>query len=96
MSGNEKSSANMVQVGGNHYRVDPIQHWDLVVANEIPYLEAVAIKYLMRHRRKNGKQDLEKAKHYIEKMIEVYYPENTDQSLEGIHAGPDKRYTNQD
>ena len=65
-------AANDRQVGGEHYK-DPIQHWDLVVANDIPYLESVAIKYLMRHRSKNGLQDLEKAEHYIQKMKEVYY-----------------------
>jgi Protein of unknwon function (DUF3310) len=54
--------------------MDGIQHWDFVVANNIPYLEAQAIKYIYRHAKKGGKQDLEKAKHFIEKMIEVYYP----------------------
>lgn len=67
-------SANDKQVGGDHYRA-AIQHWDYVVANKMPYLEAMAFKYIDRHARKNGKQDLEKAMHFIEKMIETYYPE---------------------
>lgn len=66
-------SANEKQVGGSHYR-EALQHWDIIVANNIPYLEAMALKYIMRHRRKNGKQDLEKAMHFLEKMVETYYP----------------------
>lgn len=64
------SSANERQVGGSHY-ASPIQHWDFVVANDIPYLEAQVIKYLMRWRKKNGLEDVLKAQHYLEKLIEV-------------------------
>jgi hypothetical protein len=66
-------SANDKQVAGNHY-AKPLQHWDYVVANNMPYLEAMAFKYIDRHALKGGKQDLEKAMHFIEKMIETYYP----------------------
>ena len=68
-------SANDRQVGGDHYSYNNIQHWDFVVQNHIPYLEAVAIKYIVRHAEKGGRQDLEKAKHFIDKMLETYYPE---------------------
>lgn len=64
------SSANDRQVAGTHYQ-SPIQHWDYVVANEIPYLEAQVIKYLTRWRKKNGMEDVYKAKHYLDKLIEV-------------------------
>lgn len=57
------------QVGGIHYQM-PIQHWDFILANDIPYLEAQVIKYVTRWRRKNGLEDLAKAKHYLEKLIE--------------------------
>lgn len=63
-------AANERQVGGTHYR-SPIQHWDYVLANEIPYLEAQVIKYLTRWRKKNGKQDVEKAVHYLQKLCEA-------------------------
>ena len=66
-------SANDTQIGGSHYAT-PIQHWDLVLKNNIPYLEAVAIKYIMRHAKKGGREDLLKARHYIDKMLETYYP----------------------
>jgi hypothetical protein len=66
-------TANEQQVGGTHYNT-PIQHWDFVTQNGIPYLEAVAIKYVFRHASKGGKEDLLKAKHFIDKIIETYYP----------------------
>jgi UDP-3-O-acyl-N-acetylglucosamine deacetylase len=65
--------ANNKQVSGTHYQVQKIQTWDFVSQNEIPYLDGNAIKYVARHREKGGKKDLEKAIHYIEKMIEFYY-----------------------
>jgi len=61
--------ANDTQVGGEHYR-SPIQHWDYVLANEIPYMEAQIIKYVTRWRKKNGIEDLHKARHFLEKLIE--------------------------
>ena len=63
-------NANDRQVGGSHYNA-PIQHWDYVLANDIPYLEAQVIKYLTRWRKKNGFQDILKAKHFLDKLIEV-------------------------
>lgn len=54
------------QVGGSHYQTKGVQHVQFCQHNRIPWCEAAAIKYLIRHRLKNGKQDLEKAKHYLE------------------------------
>lgn len=65
------SEANKTQVGGDHYRKQSIQHWDYVLANDIPYMEAQIIKYVSRHRNKNGIQDLQKAQHFLEKLLEV-------------------------
>lgn len=67
-------SANDKQIGGRHYKERKIQHWDY--AAQLPYLEGLATKYIDRHRRKGGKEDLLKAIHTIEKMIEEYYPES--------------------
>lgn len=63
------TNANERQVGGTHYKA-AIQHWDLVLANDIPYMEAQILLYVMRWRKKNGIQDLEKARHYLDKLIE--------------------------
>lgn len=63
-------SANDKQVGGSHYRAE-YQHWDWVTEHGITYLAGCATKYLLRWRKKNGVQDLEKARHYVEKMIDI-------------------------
>ena len=58
------------QVGGDHYQA-AIQTWDYILAHDLGYLEGNVIKYVTRHRKKNGVQDLEKALHYLTKLIEV-------------------------
>lgn len=64
-------SALETQVGGAHYKDMAIQPAEFLHANKIPYLEGCAIKYLCRWRNKNGLEDLKKAKHYIELLIEL-------------------------
>lgn len=56
------------QVGGTHYR-SVYQHWDWVTDIGLPYLPACATKYVVRWRKKNGRQDLMKARSYVEKII---------------------------
>ena len=65
------------QHGGSHYRKYKIQPSKFVVENELLYPEGCAIKYIIRHRDKGKKQDLEKAKHYIDMIIERDYSEDT-------------------
>lgn len=65
------TQANDKQVGGSHYKDNAIQPWDYIVRNEIGYLEGNVIKYVSRWKDKGGVADLEKAKHYLEKLIEV-------------------------
>ena len=64
------SKANEKQVAGQHYRAK-IQHWDFVVAAGLGYFEGQITKYVTRWRKKNGVQDLQKAEHFLEKLIEV-------------------------
>ena len=64
-----KTPANEKQVGGNHYKT-AIQPWDFVLANDIGFLEGNAIKYIVRHKQKNGIEDINKAIHYLEKLKE--------------------------
>ena len=61
------------QVSGNHYKDLPIQPVEFIYKNNIGYLEGNVIKYICRHKAKNGLADLEKAKHYIELLIELEY-----------------------
>lgn len=72
-------AANDRQVGGDHYTVATgvcphcrgiIQHWDLY--GDMPYLVGQVTKYATRS--KNGFEDLEKAMHFLQKLIESRYP----------------------
>jgi len=64
-----KGTANTTQVAGEHYKA-AYQHWDWVNALRLPYLPAQVTKYLTRWKKKNGLQDLEKARHFLSKLIE--------------------------
>jgi hypothetical protein len=59
------------QVDGGHYKDLKIQPIEYIHANNIPFAEGCAIKYLTRWRAKGGVKDLEKAKHFIELLIEL-------------------------
>jgi len=63
------------QVGGNHYKDMPITPRDYALANHefLTWDEMNVIKYVSRHKNKNRKEDLEKAIHYIEMIIEENY-----------------------
>lgn len=64
-------SANEIQVAGTHYKSQAIQPWDYIISNEIPYMEGNVIKYVSRWRDKGGLDDLRKAQHYLQKLIET-------------------------
>ncbi|HGM6816629.1 TPA: DUF3310 domain-containing protein [Pseudomonas aeruginosa] len=71
MASVETDSALSIQEGGAHYKDQPIQPVQYIHANGIGYLEGNVIKYVSRWRKKNGIEDLKKAKHYIELLIEL-------------------------
>jgi hypothetical protein len=58
------------QVGGNHYLKYKIQPVDFIIKNNIGFVEGNIIKYILRFKEKGGVQDLLKAKHYIDLLIE--------------------------
>jgi len=64
-------SANDIQVEGTHYKKQPIQPWDYIAANKIGYFEGNVIKYVSRWKDKGGVNDLRKARHYLDKLIEI-------------------------
>lgn len=64
-------SALNVQVAGDHYKKQAIQPVQYIHANGIGFFEGNVIKYVTRWRDKGGIKDLEKAKHYIELLIEL-------------------------
>jgi len=61
------------QIGGKHYIKYRIQPSQFVVENKLLYPEGSIIKYVLRHQDKGGKEDLEKAKHFIDMIIERDY-----------------------
>jgi len=63
--------ANDTQVAGNHYKQFQIEPWDAIIDWGLGYLDGNAVKYLSRWRHKNGIEDLKKARHYIDKLIET-------------------------
>lgn len=82
----DASLANQRQVGGAHYsqhyahtagivcahcgQPNQVQHWDFMLALNLGYFEGQITKYVTRWRNKRGLEDLEKAKHFLEKLIE--------------------------
>lgn len=67
----KEMSANDKQEGGNHYKDKAIQPWDYIISNNLGYLEGNVVKYVSRWKDKNGVEDLKKAQHYLQKLIET-------------------------
>lgn len=80
-------TANARQVGGDHYRTS-IQHWDYVWANGLDYFQAQITKYVSRWKKKGRLQDLHKARHFLDKYIELNEREACEPQAKG--------YINQD
>ena len=66
-------SAYDKQIGGKHYMKYKMQPSKFVVENKLLYPEGSVIKYILRHQDKGGRQDLLKAKHFIDMIIERDY-----------------------
>jgi len=69
----KKSKSLNDQVGGNHYKKFLIQPFIFHRANGLKQAEANVIDYILRAPEKNGKEDLKKAIHYIEMIIDTDY-----------------------
>jgi hypothetical protein len=65
------TSSNSNQVDGTHYVNKGIQPWDYIAANNLDFFQGSVVKYVTRFREKGGIKDLEKAKHFINKLIEL-------------------------
>ena len=66
----KKLASRNKQVGGNHYNRYEIQPIDFIIANNLDWCEANAVKYITRWKDKNGVEDLRKAIHYLEMLIQ--------------------------
>lgn len=65
-------AANDKQISGEHYKA-PIQCWDYIAANDLDFFQGSAISYITRHKKKGGRRDIEKAVHFLEKILELEY-----------------------
>ena len=64
--------ANKVQIGGQHYnKFGELQPWDVIIAFNMGFFEGNVFKYVVRWRDKDGLEDLKKARHYLDKLIEL-------------------------
>lgn len=62
------------QVGGKHYKDLAIQPVEYCQRNRLGFCESSVVKYVTRHREKNGRQDIEKAIHFLQLLLEIEYP----------------------
>lgn len=67
----KSQSALDVQVGGGHYKNKAIQPVEYIHANGLGFCEGCVVKYVTRWRDKGGIADLEKARHFIDLLIEL-------------------------
>jgi hypothetical protein len=65
-----------VQVDGTHYKDCVIQPAEYIYANKLDFFQGNVVKYITRFRAKNGAKDLEKARHYIDLLLELEYNKN--------------------
>ena len=61
------------QVGGSHYKDLPIQPVEYTHKNGLPFIEGNIVKYITRHRQKNGAEDVRKVIHYCNLLLELEY-----------------------
>lgn len=61
------------QEGGSHYKNMAIQPVEFITANDLGFLEGNVIKYICRHHAKNGAEDIKKAIHYCELLLQTKY-----------------------
>jgi len=69
-----------VQIGGDHYKKLAIQPIEYIQKNNLGFCEGNVVKYITRWKDKNGVEDLRKARHYIDLLIEI--------ELELVNDGP--------
>lgn len=79
------SDADKRQEGGTHYATDFWQTWNLIVPMKWTAFQFEIINYVDRYKRKNGIEDLKKARHWLDKLIEI--EEAQAQSISNVFEG---------
>jgi len=90
------SKVNKTQIGGDHYKstTGGEEHWDRVARLGLNYFQACATKYIERCYLKAKQpfytiQDLNKAKHFIDKLIEIEEAKHQDEEASGAYVNQD-------
>lgn len=85
-------AANDRQIGGTHYKGEgKVEHWDIVAQWNLDYFQGQITKYIMRWKSKGGLQDLEKARHFLDKYIELESKSKKAKDSQGhIAVAPDR------
>jgi hypothetical protein len=71
------TSALDKQVSGDHYKDKGIQPIVYIYENNLGFCEGNVVKYVTRHKEKNGAADIRKAIHYLELLLELQYQDKT-------------------
>ena len=69
----ELGKASSQQVGGDHYCKMAIQPAEYAQLNNLNFIEGCVVKYVSRHRNKNGAEDIKKAIHFLNLLLEIEY-----------------------
>lgn len=72
----ENITPSRIQVGGKHYKTMEIQPAEFCQKNKLPFCESSVVKYLSRHSEKGGAEDINKAIHFLQLLLEWDYPNN--------------------
>ena len=72
------------QVNGAHYKDFAIQPAEFVHRNKLGFLEGNVIKYVCRHGAKHGREDLLKARHYIDLLLEWEYGNSSGNQVDTV------------
>jgi hypothetical protein len=73
MEGFNGMQASNYQVGGEHYQTMDVQPSEFITKNGLGWCEGNAIKYICRHHAKGGRNDIDKAIHYLQLLKEWTY-----------------------
>ena len=73
--GSDEEITKREQIGGDHYNNKKIQPIDYIIENALPYCEGNVVKYVTRHKEKNGAEDIRKAIHYLRFILAADYGE---------------------
>lgn len=73
--GSDEEITKREQIGGDHYNNKKIQPIDYILENNLPYCEGNVVKYVTRHKEKNGAEDIKKAIHYLRFILAADYGE---------------------